>query len=559
MKRNYQFLVYFSIFFFVCFGANAQLNKEEIFPRLRQHILFLSHDSLKGRETGTPEERMAAEYIREEFKKTGLVPLVAGGDYFHTFTFTKDVKVSPRTNLKSGNKTFKLNEDYFPLAYSDTGSVNGRLFNVGFGISAPDLNHDDYKRKINYEGGIFLIDIASPDGTHPHSKFIELNDIRKKIDTAIKYGAKGIIFYNSDEKVENPSSQLSAKITASQIPVVFVKQHAKGQLKEGNNISLAVYFEKNVATGINVAGFLNNNQPHTIIIGGHYDHLGMGDHGSMHRGEPAVHNGADDNASGIAGMIELANYFKNSNLKNYNYKFVAFSGEEMGLYGSRHFANDEIFDPSTANVMINFDMIGRLDTAEKVMIINGAGTSPAWDTLLNAIKVDGIVRIKTTASGIGPSDHTSFYLKDIPVLHFFSGTHADYHKPSDDEHLINYDGLISILNYVIKLNEQLNQRPKLAFIKTKEETENTPRFKVTLGVVPDYTYEGEGMRIDGVSPDKPAEKAGLKAGDIIIQIGDIKVTDMMAYMKGLAAFTKGDKAIVKFKRGEEIMEKEVTF
>ena len=559
MKRNNLFIIYFSILFFVCFDADAQLNKEKVQPLLRQHILFLADDYLKGRETGTREERIAAEYIREQFKAIGLAPLKNGGDYFHTFTFTKDVKVSPKTSLKAGNKTFKLGDDYYPLAYSDTGIVSGRLIDVGYGISAPDLNHDDYKRKINYDGSIFLIDIASPDGTHPHSKFTELNDIRKKIDTAIKYGAKGIVFYNSDEKMDDPSSQLSAKITASQIPVVFVKKNAKKQLKEGNNISLAAFFDKHVATGINVAGFLNNNQPHTIIIGGHYDHLGMGDHGSLHRGEPAVHNGADDNASGIAGMIELANYFKNSNLKNYNYKFVAFSGEEMGLYGSRHFANDEIFDPATANVMLNFDMIGRLDTTEKVLIINGAGTSPAWDTLLNSIKIDGIERIKTTASGIGPSDHTSFYLKDIPVLHFFSGTHADYHKPSDDEHLINYDGLVSILNYVIQLNEKLNQRTKLAFTKTKEETENTPRFKVTLGVVPDYTYEGEGMRIDGISPDKPAEKAGLKAGDVVIQIGDIKVTDMMAYMKGLAAFNKGDTTIVKVKRGEEIIEKEITF
>ncbi|MGI8892595.1 MAG: M20/M25/M40 family metallo-hydrolase [Bacteroidia bacterium] len=559
MKRNNLILFYFCIFFFICFNADAQLNKEGVLPKLKQHILILSHDSLKGRETGTREEKIAAEYIREQFKTVGLTSYKTSEDYFHTYTFTKDVKVSPNTSLSAGKKKFKLNDEFYPLAYSDTGSVNGRLFDLGYGISTPDLDHDDYKKKINYIGGIFLIDIASPDGSHPHSKFAEVNDIRQKIDLAIKRGAKGILFHNSDEKLDDPSSLLSSKITASQIPVAFIKNNAKDFLKEGNEVSLNIYFEKNIATGINVAGYLNNNKEHTIILGAHYDHLGMGDHGSMHRGEPAVHNGADDNASGVAGMIELARYFNNSDLKNYNYLFVAFSGEEMGLYGSRNFANDELFDPTVANAMLNFDMIGRLDTTEKILIINGTGSSALWDTLLNSIKVQGIEKIKTTSSGIGPSDHTSFYLKDIPVLHFFSGTHADYHKPSDDEHLINYSGLISILNYVVNLTEELDKRPKLEFSKTKEETESTPRFKVTLGVVPDYTFEGEGMRIDGVSPDKPAEKAGLKAGDIVIQMGDIKVFDMMSYMKGLSAFSKGDKTIVKIKRGEEIIEKEIAF
>jgi S1-C subfamily serine protease len=178
---------------------------------------------------------------------------------------------------------------------------------------------------------------------------------------------------------------------------------------------------------------------------------------------------------------------------------------------------------------------------------------------LNKINVDGI-KIKTSESGIGPSDHTSFYLKDIPVLHFFTGTHADYHKPSDDADKVNYSGEASIVKYILALVDGLNSRDKLAFSKTKDEkNEDTPRFKVTLGVVPDYAFDGEGMRIDGISEGKAAAHAGLKAGDVVIQLGDNKVLDMMSYMKALSKFTKGSETIVKVKRDKEILDYKVLF
>nr|HRC92873.1 PDZ domain-containing protein [Bacteroidia bacterium] len=188
-----------------------------------------------------------------------------------------------------------------------------------------------------------------------------------------------------------------------------------------------------------------------------------------------------------------------------------------------------------------------------------AGTSPSWDSLLNNIKVDSL-RIKTTASGVGPSDHTSFYLEGIPVLHFFSGTHSDYHKPSDDEPLINYNGMVSIFHYMYDLIEQTNKLPKLAFTKTNDSSnEDAPRFKVTLGVVPDYAFEGSGMRIDGVTEGRPAAIAGFLKGDVVIQMGEEKITDMMSYMKALSKFKKGDKVKVKVQRGNEVVEKDVTF
>jgi Peptidase family M28/PDZ domain len=309
--------------------------------------------------------------------------------------------------------------------------------------------------------------------------------------------------------------------------------------------------------GINVIGFLDNKAPTTVIIGGHYDHLGYGHFGSLHAGAPEIHNGADDNASGIAAMLQLAEHLKGRHTAN-NYLFIAFSGEEKGLWGSNYFSKNPTIDKSTMNYMFNMDMVGRLK-AEKTLAINGVGTSPSWMAALDKVKVDGINPI-TTESGIGPSDHTSFYLIEVPAIAFFTGQHADYHKPSDDADKVNYVGIQSVVQYMDALIGQLNNDGKLVFTKTKDDAPgDTPRFTVTLGVMPDYLYGEKGMRIDGVREEKPAAVAGMLAGDIVIQMGDHKVDDMNGYMDALSKFKKGDEVVVKFKRGAEVMEAMVKF
>jgi C-terminal processing protease CtpA/Prc len=205
------------------------------------------------------------------------------------------------------------------------------------------------------------------------------------------------------------------------------------------------------------------------------------------------------------------------------------------------------------------DMVGRLKPEEKTLIINGIGTSDRWKGLLDSLKSPDL-KLKESDSGIGPSDHTSFYLQNIPVLHFFSGSHADYHKPGDDVEKINYDGEIMIIRMIENLLVKLDNSPKLNFQQTRSDSsEEIPRFKVTLGIVPDYAFEGEGVRIDGVSDGKPASKAGLLPGDIVIQLGENKVVDMMSYMKALGKFSKGETTKVKVKRGKEVIEKDITF
>lgn len=309
-------------------------------------------------------------------------------------------------------------------------------------------------------------------------------------------------------------------------------------------------------TGTNVLGFLNHKAKNTIVIGAHYDHLGMGGEGSLHRDGDAVHNGADDNASGVAIMLQLAQALKAEKYKGNNYIFIAFSGEEMGLLGSNFFTKNATIDLSAVNYMINMDMVGRLND-EKALAVHGTGTSPIFSQAVFSANSD--FEIAEHKSGVGPSDHTSFYLNDIPVLHFFTGQHEDYHKPGDDSEKLNYEGMKLIQKYIEAIILELDDNGKIKFTKTKDESTAVPSFKVGLGVVPDYLYNGKGLRIDGVSEGKAAQNAKLQRGDVVIKMGDSTVTDMMSYMRVLSAFDQGDTTTIVIQREGVEIEKEVTF
>ena len=315
-------------------------------------------------------------------------------------------------------------------------------------------------------------------------------------------------------------------------------------------------------TANNVIAYLDNKAVNTVIIGAHYDHLGMGDQGSSLDANPQdkIHNGADDNASGTAGALELARLLAtNKKRERNNFLFILFSGEELGLLGSKYFAENPSVSLINVNYMINMDMIGRLNPETKTVVVNGTGTSPVWEPLLKNLATDQL-KIKTDSSGIGPSDHTSFYLKDIPVLHFFTGSHADYHKPSDDWDKINYEGTVAVLNLIRQVIEKLDGEPKLRFLKTKSNTMavRSP-FKVTLGVMPSYASDEAGLKVDGVTDGRPAQKAGIQTGDLIIEMGSYPIKDVQSYMEALGKFEKGQTIQVKVKRGGEVLLFQVTF
>lgn len=381
---------------------------------LEEDVSFLANDSLLGRETGTPQELVAANYIQQRMERIGLLPKGHAGTYFQTFTFKP--KTDPHTDAQ----------------------------------------------------------FVSGDGT---------------------------------------------------------------------------------ITGTNVIGYIDNKAQKTVVVGAHYDHLGMGGEGSLYAEGEAIHNGADDNASGVGIMLQLAERLKDS-LQGSNYLFIGFSGEEMGLLGSNYFCKNPTIDLKSANYMINMDMVGRL-REDKTLSITGTGTAPIWNQVLNSTNTD--FKLVLGESGMGPSDHTSFYLQDIPALHFFTGQHEDYHKPSDDSEKLNYEGMKMIENYIVEIIAELDDDPKLSFRTTKNESEEVPRFKVGLGVMPDYLFDGKGMRIDGVTEDRPAFVAGLQKGDVVIQLGDSTVVDMMSYMRALSAFEEGSTTKVVVDRDGEKVKAEVKF
>ncbi len=398
----------------------------------------------------------------------------------------------------------------------------------------------------------------------------------KKEPKVVENKIKADVSFLADDQLEGRQTGTEGEVKASEYLVERFKEmglESKGtngylqafSFKPKTDPHKEVEFTKNTdstITGHNVIGFIDNNAKTTVVIGAHYDHLGYGGEGSLYREEDkAVHNGADDNASGVAVMLNLASRLKIKNDtakvkdKN-NYLLMAFSGEEMGLLGSNYFSKTPTIDIKSINYMINMDMVGRMK-ADSTLAVYGTGTSPIFKQTLKANNEK--FKLIENESGVGPSDHTSFYIIEVPVLHFFTGQHEDYHKPGDDVEKLNYGGMGLISDYIFSIISDLDDNGKLAFRKTKNESEETPRFKVALGVVPDYMFDGKGMRIDGMRDDTPAFKAGLKKGDIVLKLGDSTVTDMMSYMRALSVFDEGDEAEITVKRESETIETKVKF
>lgn len=311
-------------------------------------------------------------------------------------------------------------------------------------------------------------------------------------------------------------------------------------------------------TGRNVIGYLDNSAEKTIVVGAHYDHLGWGGSGSLHTGDPEIHNGADDNASGVAGLLFIADKLKQQHL-SHNVLFIAFTGEEKGLLGSNYFINQLSSNPEEFHFMINMDMIGRIDSLRRLAVY-GIGTSPAFTPALEDIANRGFT-FKYDSSGLGPSDHTSFYLNNIPVLHFFTGQHAQYHKPTDDVELVNFSGLYDVSSFITDLICKLDAEQTVAFTKTRDKRKGSKErsFKVTLGIIPDYLYDGTGLKIDGTKADRPADKAGLQKGDVILQLGEVEILSMHDYIRVLGMHEKGDKVPIVYRRETETRKSTVLF
>ncbi len=545
MKR-----ILYCLLFTIQFATAQRLKKADkaAVTNLQTNINYLADDKLEGRRTGSNGEKLAYEYISNEFLKAGLIAYGEKGTFLQEFEVNDGKMIAKGSFLIVNGNDLVIDKDYFPLSFCKNSSLTTTA-----------------SIALQENGTPWFYDIKELLEANKNNPHFDLTDaIKLKAAAAAKKTAIAFFIYNSSTIKDELQFDPKAKSELSTIPVVYITRAGKETYFKDETATLDIQLKTEIVDkkryGHNVIGFIDNNAASTIIIGAHYDHLGYGeDHNSLYTGiTPQIHNGADDNASGTAAVIELGKLLKASKYKNNNYLFICFSGEELGLFGSKYFTEHPTVDMATVNYMINMDMVGRLNDSTHGLNIGGYGTSPAWGETMS--DNDKFFKIKFDSSGTGPSDHTSFYRKDIPVLFFFTGVHSDYHKPSDDADKINYTGEWMVLKYIYKLIEDTNKKGKLAFTKTRETLSiGKSSFKVTLGIMPDYTFSGIGVRADGISEGKIAQKAGIKAGDVIVQLGDYKFTDVQTYMETLSKFNKGDATKVKVKRGNEELVFDIVF
>ena len=540
--------IFISLIFIASAASSQRLKKsdKEVIENLKKEITYLSSDQLQGRRTGTEGEKMAYQYLSTQFEKAGLSPKGDGDSYIQSFQIDEGKQVLPATHLIINDTTLQAVKDFFPLIFSGNGTAKG-----------------DVSPAFKEKGMPWFWDIKEvleENQNNPHFDVAEV--IRKRALDIAQKGASALITYNSGSADDGLEFDGKAKISQIAMPVIYLSKETAAKYLSDNAANLTIDLQtalgSKTRTGHNVIGYINNGAAHTIILGAHYDHLGLGeDDNSLDPNNHGVHNGADDNASGTAAIIELAKAVKDAKFKKNNYLFICFSGEELGLLGSKYFTENPTVPLDAVDYMINCDMIGRFNDDTKKIIIGGYGTSPEWGKILPE-KTKSLT-VKFDSSGIGPSDHTSFYLKNIPVLFFFTGMEKDYHKATDDVDKINFVGEFRVIQYIEDILEETNNDQKIAFSKTREPKMETAHFSVTLGFMPDYSYSGNGVKADAIIDGKIAQKIGMKAGDVITKLGNYDVTDLNTYMEALGKFKKGDATVVSVMRGNDKMNFDVVF
>lgn len=587
----------FSILLLVAFAAFSPSDKSPKITKgeITSHIKYLASDELAGRFPGTDGDRLTTDYIISEFEDYDVAPAGENG-YLQPFDYISEIKLGTDNSLSIGNGELisGAGENFTPVYLSSNGAAQGNIVFVGYGINAPELNYNDYAG-VDLKGKIALMLMFSPGYNNPHDNpFSKYERLRIKCAAAKEQGAAGIIVIKGPESGDDELIRLRMAGPGEnvEIPVVNVKRNftdyiftsAKGKsLSEiqksidslrtpqsfefgGGMAQLKTDLVKIKALTNNVIGMIEGNDKvlknEYIVIGAHMDHLGDGlKYGSLHDSPVAeIHNGADDNASGVAGVLELAQYFS-ANKKNLKRSiiFMTFSGEEAGLIGSSFFTRSDLMKKYNIVSMINLDMIGRL--TDNKLTIGGTGTSSIWQGLLDSLNKSFNFSAAYNKDGYGPSDHASFYGKDIPVLFFFTGLHKDYHRPSDDWQLINADGQVKVLDMIAGIVNYVNSlSTKPDFIKvTEEKKETTMGFRVTLGVIPDYSSTKEGLEITGVKAGGVAEKSGLAGGDIITKLGQYDIKNIYDYTDALTKFKPGEETEVTYIRGTEKTTVRITF
>lgn len=411
---------------------------------LQSHVRYLADPKWEGRKTGTPGEKAASDYISIALGQAGVQPKGDNNGWLQTFEIDQGREVSADAYFIANDKPFLLEKEYFPLPFSATTSVTG----------SPAIALQESGVPWFFD----LRELLEANGGNP--KFDLAGAIRVKAAASAKKGATALILYNSSRTADNLAFNPRERSAPVAIPVVYITREAKRKYLRDESASvdlrIKIAFSEKRRTGHNVVGFLNNGAATTVVIGAHYDHA-----------DTTTGNGANDNASGVAGMIELARMLSSSKLRSNNYLFVAFSGEEQGRYGSRYLVEHSPVEVKKLNYMVNLDMIGRLNDSSHALTLGGFGTSPSWGDLCGGIKAKKDFSLRLENSADIPGDHSSFYQKDIPVLFFATGDHPNAVAGGDDFDKINYAGELEVIKFVYDIVEAANTRGRFAFSKSK--------------------------------------------------------------------------------------------
>lgn len=572
---------------FITSAANAQENSDITVQELEQHVGYLASDGFGGRLPGTGGDKLSRAYIAGEFQRAGLELLADNG--FQYFDVVTSVEAGENNALVFPGLYSVAGEDFIPLSFSKNGSLAAEVVFAGYGFQVENdsLKWDDYSG-INIKDKWVVILRGEPGEENSNSPFVANIGLREKVLAAKDNGAGGVLFVSGpafDEDDELMRMFYDKTTADAGIPVFHIKRYIADSLlgksiaslekKITDDMSPASFVSKAVLEGTsevvhqkvqtaNVVARIYGNDPafedEIVVIGGHFDHLGMGGPGSGSR-EPdteAVHNGADDNASGVAGIIEMAEKIAaNKHELKRTLVVVAFGAEEMGLIGSKYFVENPVIDMEKVVAMFNFDMIGRL-SEERSIAVGGTGTSLETEDLLNTYLDKFDMKGSFSKEGFGPSDHASFYAEDIPVFFISTGAHQDYHTPQDDIEFINFEGQKLVADFSAALVMDVANRDKALTYQeagAKTRSGGRMRFKVTLGIVPDFTSDANnGLGVGGVKKDGPAEKGGMQKGDIIVALDGMEVANIYDYMARLKKLEKGQIITVDVMRaGEKVV------
>lgn len=581
----------FLSFLFV-FTSNLQ---SQIAQNTQNHVKYLSSDELEGRFPGTTGITKARDYITNQFGNLNLkkfnndylqkldvgigYKLGEGNEVFFNLIIPKPGV--PIDKVKPVKKPWETGKDWIPMSFSENKEIEAPMVFCGYGISAKELNYDDYEG-IDVKNKVAIILTNSPEGEKEDGKFANYISYHTKLQNARERGAIGVIFIkikgdsanvfvplDRDRFAQN-SGLVVIQVNRNRIAEYFPNnslfpteleinktQKPKSFDLPNSTINIKVNLVENRVPSENVVGYLEGSDPKLkeefIVIGAHYDHLGYGGPTSNYKGKKLmVHNGADDNASGVAAMIELARIFSGNPPKR-SVIFVAFTGEELGLLGSNYFVNNSPIDLQKISLMINMDMVGRLKN--NILFAIGTGSAAELDEIITRIDEQDTLTITKSESPIGSSDQTSFYIKGVPSIMFFTGVHLDYHRPSDDWEKISYDGMEKVINFISKVAyEVANRDTKLTYVKTSSgvdpnNTSGRGMGGIRFGIIPNFETSKEGLKISGATPNTPADKAGLKENDIITFIDDRAVKNIQDFMAILKEhYRPGDEVTVKFIR-----------